>query len=361
MIASVLALLLAASAADALPPPTPGRCVSDPHRILDAASAARLEQACERLDRQGDGQLALAIVLEADLGGMDRDEFANELFRKWGVGHKGRDDGLLIVLKAGSPGHRSLKIETGYGLEGVLPDGKVTALADRLAMPFLRQGRYGEGLVPLVDALGAAMHQEAATGGIERRQQLKKKQDAEARAAFMTGAAFFVALLVWSAALLSLRVAQRPPGRLAGGLGYALLGGGALGALAEGGPFKGPLLIAWAIFAGLGALAFFAVARHRCPRCGHWKTIASEILRQPTYWSDGAALITESCSSCGFVKRYRRAIARRVRTVVITGGGFGGGGFGGGGGGGGGGGDSDSGFGGFGGGSSGGGGGGRDF
>jgi uncharacterized protein len=360
MIASVLALLLAASAADALPPPPPGRCVSDPHRILDAASAARLEQACERLDRQGDGQLALAIVHEADMGGMDRDEFANELFRKWGVGHKGRDDGLLIVLKAGSPGHRSLKIETGYGLEGVLPDGKVMAMVDRLAMPWLRAGRYGEGLVPLVDALGAAMHQEAATGGIERRQQLKQKQDAEARAALVTAATFFIALLVWSAVLFSLRVSRRVPGKLASGFGYALLGGGALAALAEGGPFKGPLLIAWAVLAGLGALVFFAVARHRCPRCGQWKTIDSEILRQPTYWSDGAALVTESCSSCGYVKRYRRAIARRVRTVVIPGGGFGGGGFGGGGGGGGGG-DSDSGFGGFGGGSSGGGGGGRDF
>jgi uncharacterized protein len=363
MIATVLGLVLLASPVDLLPKPPPGRCLYDPHGALDARSAAQLERACTDLDRSGDGQLAVAVVDETDMGDLGRDEFAAELFRKWGIGHKGRDDGVLIVLKTGSPGHRSARIEVGYGLEGALPDGKVGAMLDQLALPSFRTGRYGEGLVRLVGALVPLIHQEAAAGGFERRRQLRKQADDEARAAVTTGAGLFVALLIWAAVLLGFRAVQRPPGRWTEYAGYGLLGGGALAALSRGGPFKGQLLVAWALFSFLGALAFFAVRRHRCPKCAGWKNVETELLREPTYWRDGEALIIERCTRCDYRRSYRKAIARRAHTVFIGGGGFGGGGGGGGfgGGGGGGGGDDGGGFSGFGGGSSGGGGGGRDF
>lgn len=357
MLPPLVSGLLAALVANvALPPPPPGRCLSDAHGALDSGSAARLEQICERLDRAGGGQLAIAVVDEGDTGELDRNELAEEIFKSWGVGHKGRDDGLLIVLKTGSPGHRWLKIETGYGLEGALPDGKVMGMVDALALPQLRAGRYGEGLVPLAEAIGAAMQKEASTGAVERRAQEKKQQARQMVAAGAVFGGLVLALIAWALALFSLRVARRVPGRLARLAGLGLLGGGALAAVGGGGPFKGPLLLSWGIFAGLGALAWGALDRHRCPRCGSWKAIDSEVLRSPTYWSDGVALVSETCASCGYQRRFRRPLARRVRTVVV-GGGFGGGGGGWGSGGGGG----DSGFGGFGGGSSGGGGGSRDF
>jgi uncharacterized protein len=357
MIATVLGLLLLASPVDLLPRPPPGQCLYDPHRALDPGSAAQLERACADLDRSGDGQLAVAVVDQTDVGDMDRKEFAVELFQKWGIGHKGRDDGVLIVLKTGSPGHRSAEIEVGYGLEGALPDGKVTAILDQVAMPSLRAGRYGEGLVRLVDALLPLIHEEAATGGLERRRQLQKQADDEARAAATTGVGLFLALLIWAVVLLGFRVVQRPPGKWTEYAGYALVGCGALAALSRGGPFKGQLLVAWGLFAFLGAVAFFAVRRHRCPKCAGWKNIETELLREPTYWRDGEALVIERCTHCDYRRSYRKAIARRAHTVFIGGGGFGGGGWGGGGGGGG----DGGGFSGFGGGSSGGGGGGRDF
>ncbi|GAC1336463.1 MAG: hypothetical protein NVSMB23_01390 [Myxococcales bacterium] len=361
MIATVLGLVLLAAPVDLLPKPVPGRCLFDPHGALDAASAAQLEEACARLDRSGDGQLAIAVVDENDMGDLGRDEFAAELFRKWGIGHKGRDDGVLVVLKTGSAGHRSARVEVGYGLEGALPDGKVGALLDQLAIPSFRAGRYGEGLVRLVGALVPAVHAEAASGGLERRRQLQKQSDDEARAAGKTFAGLLAALLAWAAILFGFRVVKHAPGPGARLAGYGLLGGGAVAALALGGPYKGQLLVAWAIFSGIGALAFFAVQRHRCPKCGGWKSVETELLRAPTFWRDGEALVVERCSRCDYRRSYRKPIARRAPTVFVGGGGGWGGGGGGWSGGGGGGGDDGGGFSGFGGGSSGGGGGGRDF
>ena len=352
MLATVLALaLLAAPAADQLPDQPSGRCLYDPTGAIDASSAEHLESACEALDRSGDAQLEIAVV--PDLGDMDRDEYANELFKKWQIGHKGRDDGLLVLLKTGSVGHRDFKIEVGYGLEGALPDGKVVEKAREIALPDWSRGRYGAGLVPYVDWLIAEAKKEAATGGVERRAQLQKQQDSEVETALGTGFGLFLALLAWAGLFLAFGIGKHLPGKPIRTAGTLLLGGGALAALVEGGQFKGQLLVAWAICSGLGALAYFAVVRHRCPKCGHWKTIDSKIIREPTYWSDGEALIVEACTSCDYRNRYRKAIARKTRTVYIGGGG---GGWGGGGGGGGGGG-----FSGGGGGSSGGGGGGFGF
>jgi len=70
--------------------------------------------------------------------------YANELYEKWGIGKKGEDKGVLIFLVLDQ---RKVRIETGYGVEGILPDGLVGNILDEQVTPLLKQGQYSEGLL----------------------------------------------------------------------------------------------------------------------------------------------------------------------------------------------------------------------
>ena len=67
-----------------------------------------------------------------------------------GIGKKGEDKGVLIFVAVKE---RKFRIETGYGVEEVLPDGLVGEIRDRYAIPFLRKGDYGRGLLKTVSAI----------------------------------------------------------------------------------------------------------------------------------------------------------------------------------------------------------------
>ncbi len=87
--------------------------------------------------------VALVVAIFPELQGESVEEFANRLYETWGIGAKGEDKGVLILL---AMKERRLRVEVGYGLEGVLPDGKVGSIMDRYMVPYLRQGEYGKGL-----------------------------------------------------------------------------------------------------------------------------------------------------------------------------------------------------------------------
>src|SRR5205823_11537272 len=130
--------------------------VVDKAGILDQGAVEQLRATASRLDRSGIAQIGVCTL--PDLGDWSKEEFAADLFRKWGLGHgKKRADGLLVLLVPGKPGHRKIKIEVGYGLEGILPDGKVGALIDQYAVPALRRNDYGDAALKLVDALAGAV------------------------------------------------------------------------------------------------------------------------------------------------------------------------------------------------------------
>jgi len=336
--ALLCAALLAATATLAAPLPAlpRNRCLLDLAVALDAQSDAQLEDLCEALDRSGAGQLAIAVV--PDFGELDRETYAHDLFNQWQLGHKGRDDGLLVLLKPGPAGHRDLRVEVGYGLEGALNDGKVGELIDQLALPPMREGRYGEGLLALTRALVAAAQAENLSGAIERRAAARVAGErAQGRALFI-GLGALVALLGWLLALLFMRIGQHLPGRLTQASG-ALLGAAALvAALFFAGPLRGLLAALVAGGIAIGALVLWAIARHRCVRCGKWMDIRSRIVEPPTYTHEGMRQIVLTCPNCGYRNAYSESIARK--TVVVSGGGgwsgggdSGGGGFSGGGGG----------------------------
>src|SRR5438552_11570313 len=126
--------------------------VVDKAGVFDSGAASHLHDLSERLDHAGIAQLAAVTVTEEMLEDASKDDYAVDLFKKWGLGHgKKKADGLLILFVPGKPGHRKVKVEVGYGLEGILPDGKTTALIDQYAVPSMKRDDYGSAAGKLAD------------------------------------------------------------------------------------------------------------------------------------------------------------------------------------------------------------------
>ncbi|HET9951946.1 MAG TPA: TPM domain-containing protein [Candidatus Eisenbacteria bacterium] len=152
--ALLLLALLAAPAARAAdrPFPEPRGFLSDFAGIVDAASADSITSLGRELEEKAGAEIA--VVTLPDLGGETIDPVATALFAQWGIGKKGKDDGVLVLLALEE---RKVKIETGYGVEGILPDGKCGAIIRRVMGPDLSAGRYGVGLLAGARSIAGAI------------------------------------------------------------------------------------------------------------------------------------------------------------------------------------------------------------
>jgi uncharacterized protein len=311
--------------------------VVDTAGVLDAQSVQRIRDTASRLDRAGIAQISVLTV--RDLGDQSPEDYAVGVFQKWGLGHKAgkKDDGVLVLMVPGPPGKRRTKVETGYDIEGVLPDGKLGAIYDRAARPYILQNDYGGAASSLVDAIAGELDQDAAAGGASRpiAGLQRSRRPAGNGIPGVAGLALaVVCMVVLLVALASTGARRRFPGPRTGLLAAALIVATVAGLLLLGGA------IGWiALLAGLVAngFAYASIRSHRCPRDGSWMVIDEEVVDRPTYWSTGLARVVEACSNprCGYRREYQKELPRKQRTVYIGGGGggFGGGGFGGGGGG----------------------------
>jgi uncharacterized protein len=122
--------------------------VNDFAHVLDPASARALENYCANLERVTGVQMA--IVLVDSLDGEPIEDAANRLFREWGVGKKGKDEGILMMLAVKD---RKSRAEVGYGLEPVITDGDAGSIL-RGVRPILRQGNYGGALLAAAEQIG---------------------------------------------------------------------------------------------------------------------------------------------------------------------------------------------------------------
>ena len=87
--------------------------------------------------------IPIVVVTMTDMGGAEYNDYANRLYSAWGIGKKGEDKGVLIFVAVKE---RKMRIETGYGVEGILPDGLVGEIRDRYMIPYLRENKFGKGL-----------------------------------------------------------------------------------------------------------------------------------------------------------------------------------------------------------------------
>ena len=123
--------------------------VSDFAHVIDTRSRVQLEEYCGRLEQTTGVQMALVTLPSLD--GNPIEEVANDLFRQWGVGKKGQDEGIMLLLSIQD--HHD-HIEVGYGLEPILPDGFDGSIL-RGIRPLLRQGAYGQAMMSAAVQMGA--------------------------------------------------------------------------------------------------------------------------------------------------------------------------------------------------------------
>ena len=110
--------------------------VNDFAHVLDAGTIAKIDNIAQQLDKKGNAQIAVVTVRSLD--GADIESYAVDLFKQWGIGGKSNNRGVLILFATED---RKYRTEVGYGLEPILPDGKVGGFG-REAVPQLRQGDY---------------------------------------------------------------------------------------------------------------------------------------------------------------------------------------------------------------------------
>lgn len=122
--------------------------VSDFSGVVDAASKAELEAYCGSVERSTGAQIALVTI--PTLEGEPAEDVANTIFRAWGVGQKGKNEGILLLLV--TQDHRS-RLEVGYGLEPYIPDGMAGSVL-REMRPALRQNQFGEALKAAAQTIG---------------------------------------------------------------------------------------------------------------------------------------------------------------------------------------------------------------
>ena len=87
-------------------------------------------------------------------------EYANELYSSWAIGKKGEDKGVLLFVTVEE---RKMRIETGYGVEGILPDGLVGEIRDKDMVPHFAKNNYGTGLLNGMTSIASVIRKNAGS------------------------------------------------------------------------------------------------------------------------------------------------------------------------------------------------------
>ena len=132
--------------------------VNDFAGVLDASSSESIRNICQQIDQKAHAQIAIVTIHSLD--GADIESYASDLYKAWGIGPKSSNRGVLILLAIND---RKRRIEVGYGLEPILPDGKVGGFG-REIVPLLQQDQYGPALLLLTQRIANVI---AADAGIQ--------------------------------------------------------------------------------------------------------------------------------------------------------------------------------------------------
>ena len=129
--------------------------VNDFANILSPATERRIENlAIDVFNKTG---VAIVCVTMSTIGDQDYTDYANRLYENWGIGVKGEDKGVLIFNVTDQ---RKVRIETGYGVEGFIPDAVAGDVWRDVMRPYFREGNYDQGFLAGVQAIAAMVGKE---------------------------------------------------------------------------------------------------------------------------------------------------------------------------------------------------------
>lgn len=158
--------------------PNPPRLVNDFVGILQAGARETLEEKLRRYNDTTSTQITIVIVKTTEPYPIG--DFAFQVGRKWGVGQKGKNNGLVL---AWATDDRKIYIATGYGLEGAIPDAVANRIIKNILTPAFKQQQYYEGL-------------DAATTEIIKRAQGEYKDESSGNEGEGGGSGFIILIVI---------------------------------------------------------------------------------------------------------------------------------------------------------------------
>lgn len=213
--------------------PAPGAYVNDLAGVLDAQTIGDLNGVLADLDAKAKAQVAVLTIKSLD--GADLETYAVKTYKKWGIGDKKTNRGVLLLVAVED--HKA-RIEVGYGLEGILPDGLTGAIQDKYIIPYFKAGDYSTGISQGALALVSVIAKDSGvtiSGGYAERPQGRDLPPLTRGQKILAGL-LLVALLIFVIrhpvlAFFLLQTMLRSSGRGGGfgGGGFGGFGGGASG------------------------------------------------------------------------------------------------------------------------------------
>ena len=208
--------------------PRPRGPVADYAKVIPESYRQAIAAAATELWQKTGAAVVVATL--PSLEGNTIEDTAVELFQKWGIGKKGEDKGVLILVAVKE---RRLRIEVGYGLEPVITDATAGLIRDQALVPFLKKNQYGKGLYAGVVAVAnlVAKAEGVTLTGVP---QLKLKKRRATGVGI--GGLFFLLLLLF---VFGRAFRGRGGGGLMTGLLLGSMLGGGRGGFGGGGDFGG--------------------------------------------------------------------------------------------------------------------------
>jgi uncharacterized protein len=147
-------------------PKLTGRVV-DGASMLSSAEISALNSQLAAFEAKSSDQVVVATL--KSLQGNNLEDFANRLFRSWQLGQSSENNGVLLLVASDE---RKIRIEVGYGLEGILTDALSSLIINQVMVPNFRSGNFGQGIVE-----GTDMILQVLSGDLSELEARKKRQD----------------------------------------------------------------------------------------------------------------------------------------------------------------------------------------
>jgi uncharacterized protein len=140
-------------------PQLSGRVV-DTAKLLNTEQIISLEQKLKEHEEATSNQVV--VVTLTTLQGYEIEEYGYQLGRHWGIGQKGKDNGLLLIV---APNERKVRIEVGYGLEGIITDKMAHDIIQEQILPAFKRGDYASGIMQATQTIISLLNGESVFEG----------------------------------------------------------------------------------------------------------------------------------------------------------------------------------------------------
>ncbi len=207
-------LFIATPASSLEVPERPAGRITDLAGLLTPRQRSELSRLLAEFEAKTSNQIAVLII--RSLEGENLEDYSIRVAEKWRLGQADKDNGILLLIALKE---RKIRIEVGYGLEGVLPDGLAGSIIRNEIVPWFRKGKYYEGI-----RSGLLAIMKATSGEYRAAATAKKRR--KASSPLSTLVVFFIALLVIGNLFRRRRYRRSFPLIFWGGFGGGGFGGG---------------------------------------------------------------------------------------------------------------------------------------